>query len=65
MRKALATGRDVLIRVDIQGAASLREVLPDALSIFIAPESRELLVSRLNGRGTESETERAAPPRRR
>jgi guanylate kinase len=58
VRKALATGNDVLIRVDVQGAESLRAALPDALSLFIAPESRERLAARLNGRGTESEGER-------
>jgi len=58
VRKALETGNDVLIRVDVQGAASLREVLPDALSLFIVPESRERLAARLNGRGTETEAER-------
>ena len=57
VRKALATGNDVLIRVDVQGAASLREALPDALSIFIVAESRESLAARLNGRATETEPE--------
>jgi guanylate kinase len=58
VRRALATGNDVFIRVDVQGAASLREVLPGALSIFIAPESRERLAARLHGRGTEPAAER-------
>ena len=58
VRQALATGNDVLIRVDVQGAASLRHTLPDALSIFIAPDNRERLSARLDGRGTESEAER-------
>ncbi len=58
VRQALATGNDVFIRVDVQGAASLRTVLPGALSIFIVPESPDRLAEHLNGRGTETPEER-------
>jgi guanylate kinase len=56
LRKALASGRDVLLQVDVQGAASLREVLEGALFVFIAPESLEQLAGRLRARpGTGAE----------
>lgn len=59
VRDALATGNDVVIRVDIRGAESLRELLPDALYICLVPERLTDLASRLDGRGTETAEERA------
>jgi guanylate kinase len=50
----LASGQDVLVRVDVQGAATLRTLVPDALLIFIAPPSEEEEQRRLVGRATES-----------
>ena len=49
----LREGRDVLVRVDVQGAASLRSLFPDALLIFIAPPSIEEARRRLEDRDTE------------
>lgn len=54
---ALAQGRPVLIEVDLAGARSIRKVAPNAHLLFLAPPSWEILVSRLTGRGTETEAE--------
>ncbi len=52
---AMKKGEDILIEVDVNGAKSIREKLPEAVSIFIMPPSFEELKIRLSGRGTESE----------
>lgn len=54
-RKALAAGQDVVLRVDIQGAATIKRLAPAAVTIFLAPPSLESLVSRLRQRGGDSE----------
>ena len=54
VRNALTAGRHVMIRVDIQGAARIRELVQDALLIFIAPPSLESLQSRLEDRGVDA-----------
>jgi guanylate kinase len=51
----LAAGRDVILEIDVQGAKQIRERLPDALMILLAPPSIEELTKRLRRRGTESE----------
>lgn len=48
-------GVDLLLDVDVQGAAQVRMKIPDAVSIFILPPSFEALERRLRGRGSESE----------
>lgn len=50
----LALGNDVLIECDVNGAAKIREKMPDVVSVFIMPPSFEVLKKRLSGRGTES-----------
>lgn len=55
---ALATGQPALLEIDLQGARQIRESMPEALLVFLAPPSWEELVRRLVGRGTESEAER-------
>ena len=55
VRDLQAQGYDVILEIDIQGATQIRDILPDALSIFIAPPSMETLEQRLVGRGTDSE----------
>ena len=57
-RGALAAGRLALLEIDLQGARQVRETMPDALFVFLAPPSWDELVRRLIGRGTESEEER-------
>lgn len=49
----IESGRDMLIEVDVNGAAQIRHKLPDAISIFVMPPSLEVLKNRLNGRGTD------------
>jgi guanylate kinase len=53
VEQALATGRDVIAELDIQGAQSVKRSKPDAVLIFIEPPSFEDLVLRLRGRGTD------------
>ena len=49
-----AAGHDIILEIDVQGAESIREKIPDAVSIFILPPSFELLRGRLLARGTDS-----------
>lgn len=49
-----ANGRDILLEIDWQGAAQVRQVFPDCISIFILPPSMEALETRLKGRGQDS-----------
>jgi guanylate kinase len=58
--EALAAGRMALLEIDLQGARQVREQIPEALFVFLAPPSWDELVRRLVGRGTESEEEREA-----
>lgn len=53
--QALARGQDVIMRIDVQGAAKVRALCPEAVLIFLVAESEEALKERLRQRGTESE----------
>ncbi|MDX9851263.1 MAG: guanylate kinase [Anaerolineaceae bacterium] len=55
VQKAMQSGRDVILRVDVQGAAKLRELNPEAVLIFLLPSSVEEWHQRLNDRQTETE----------
>ena len=55
VERAVANGQDMVIEVDVNGAAQIREKMPEAMSIFIMPPSFAELKRRLSGRGTESE----------
>lgn len=55
VEKAVSEGRDIIIEVDVNGAAQIRKKLPEAVTVFIMPPSFEELKRRLVGRGTESE----------
>jgi guanylate kinase len=55
---ALTAGRAALLEIDLQGARQVRESMPEALFVFLAPPSFEELVRRLVGRGTETEEDR-------
>jgi len=57
VREALASGKDVVMRLDVQGAASVRKLAPEAVLIFLTTESEEALVRRLKARQTESDDE--------
>ena len=54
VEEALAAGRSVLLEIDLQGARSVRQAMPDAQFVFLAPPSWEEMVHRLVGRGTET-----------
>lgn len=59
VEQALAAGRAALLEIDLQGARQVRQSMPEALFVFLAPPSRDELVRRLVGRGTEQAEERA------
>jgi guanylate kinase len=54
---ALAAGRDVILKIDVQGARVVKERVPEALLIFIVPPSLEALFQRLRSRATETADE--------
>ncbi|MBU9764879.1 guanylate kinase [Mycobacterium sp. TNTM28] len=54
VREATAAGRPVLIEVDLAGARAVKQAMPEAVSVFLAPPSWDELVNRLSARGTES-----------
>jgi guanylate kinase len=54
VRDATAAGRPVLIEVDLAGARAVKQAMPEALSVFLAPPSWADLEARLAGRGTET-----------
>lgn len=55
VNETLDAGRDVFLEIEVQGAAQIREKVPEALFIFLAPPSLSELERRLIERGTESE----------
>jgi guanylate kinase len=59
-----AAGSDIILELDVQGAASVRQLLMDSVSIFILPPSYEVLKQRLIARGTDSAEELAVRLRR-
>jgi guanylate kinase len=54
VRDALSSGKDVIMRLDVQGAATVRRLAPEAILIFLTAASEEELVRRLRERKTES-----------
>ena len=54
VRKALASGKDVILRIDVQGAATIRRLIPEAVTIFLVAESEEEQMRRLLERKTET-----------
>lgn len=58
IKEHLQAGHDVLLKIDVQGAATVRKKLPGAIFIFLTPGSVEELVKRLIARQTETEQER-------
>lgn len=57
VREGLDKGLDVVVKVDVQGAATIKRLLPGALLIFLLPPSVEELATRLEQRDTESESD--------
>jgi guanylate kinase len=54
VREALASGKNVIMRVDVQGAETVRKLIQDALLIFLTPQNEEELINRLEKRDTET-----------
>jgi guanylate kinase len=54
VREALASGKDVVMRIDVQGATTIRNLVPEAVLIFLTAPSEEELVQRLHQRGSDS-----------
>jgi guanylate kinase len=55
VEQSLAAGQDLVLEIDWQGAAQVRSAMPECVSIFILPPTREELERRLRGRGTDAE----------
>ncbi|HEX5085573.1 MAG TPA: guanylate kinase [Blastocatellia bacterium] len=53
-----SVGYDVILTIDIQGAAQARKLFPDAISVFIMPPSLDALAERLENRGTDTASDR-------
>lgn len=51
----LDEGKNVILEIEVQGAMQIKKTVPDALFVFMTPESREELEDRLRARGTEEE----------
>jgi guanylate kinase len=52
--RRIGAGAPVVLEIEVQGARQVREAMPDAVQVFIAPPSRDALRARLIGRGTDS-----------
>ncbi|HEX5191557.1 MAG TPA: guanylate kinase [Solirubrobacteraceae bacterium] len=55
LERGLATGAGVVLEIEVQGARQVREAIPDAVAVFIAPPDEAALRERLTARGTDSE----------
>lgn len=55
VEEQLSAGKDVILEIEIQGALKIKEQFPEALLLFLAPPSADVLKQRLVGRGTETE----------
>ena len=59
VKQALDRGEDTIVKVDVQGAATIKKILPQAVFVFLTPPSIEELVLRLKNRHTESPSDLA------
>lgn len=57
VRDPLIAGRDVILEIDVQGAATMRRLAPEALTIFVMPANLDELRGRLANRGSEDDGE--------
>ncbi|WP_299593968.1 guanylate kinase [uncultured Microbulbifer sp.] len=55
VEETLASGRDVILEIDWQGAAQVRKLMPKTVGIFILPPSQQALLERLTGRGQDDQ----------
>ncbi len=53
--ETLAAGKNIILDIEVQGALQVKEKMPEAIMIFVIPPDYETLVSRIRGRGTETE----------
>ncbi|HKQ79080.1 MAG TPA: guanylate kinase [Blastocatellia bacterium] len=58
VEEARSAGFDVILTIDIQGAAQARNLFPDAIEVFLLPPSFDALIERLEGRGTDTANDR-------
>jgi guanylate kinase len=54
VRDAFTSGKDVVMRLDVQGAETIRQLCPDALMIFLSPQDEDEMIGRLQERRTET-----------
>lgn len=54
IREAIASGRDVIMRLDVQGAATIRKLVPNGVFIFLMAESESSMINRLRERKSET-----------
>ena len=54
VERRLKEGRPVVLEIELQGARQVRQAMPDAVAVFVAPPSRDALRARLIGRGTDT-----------
>ncbi|MFC2069561.1 guanylate kinase [Chloroflexota bacterium] len=54
IKRSLEQGQDVIVKVDIQGASTIKKLVPQVVTIFLIPPSMDELLKRLTGRRTES-----------
>ena len=54
IREAMASGKDVIMRLDIQGAKTIRKLIPNAITIFLMADSEEAMLNRLRERKSET-----------
>lgn len=59
VEKDISQGRDVILEIDVQGAANVKKLMPQAVGVFIMPPSFEVLSQRLQNRGSESSSDLA------
>jgi len=57
VREAMQSGKDVIMRVDVQGAATIRQLCPEAVLIFLVPANQEEWIRRLKERQSESQVD--------
>ncbi|MBN8429647.1 guanylate kinase [Microbulbifer salipaludis] len=56
VEETLASGRDVILEIDWQGAEQVRKLMPETVGIFILPPSQQALLERLTGRGQDDQS---------
>ena len=59
VKKEIEAGHDIILEIDVQGAANVRTKIPEAVSVFILPPSFEVLAARLKARATEKKEDLA------